>query len=347
MRKTMTILLMIMVVAVQVFGTTASAADEDKKEPIYLMLHGGNIIKSQEKMLLALNAEDGKLAWKATLADKLVAEPTANGDKVFAPINNKRTSVIDLKTGKILESYLWPSLLSTPITFGKTNAFFGLADGTFYCMSLDFKKTIWKKTLAKDEYEIGKAVFGKEDKIYLLSNKNNILSVDSKTGNLLWKASAGAKPMPELSFANDLLFVGSDSKILRAYNAKDGKKAWEFASKGDFECGVTLGAGNKLYVGNTDKNLYCLDQKTGKKLFEHTTQGEVKTTPALCSGRAFFASSNGRFYCIDASTGVKIITAPSKLDCNPITSSKYVYYIFKGVLVCAKPDLRFVWNHMP
>jgi outer membrane protein assembly factor BamB len=320
--------------------------EEEPREPVYLTLFEGNIIKSQGRELLALNAETGKQLWKATLADKLVVEPTAFNGKVVAPIANKRTTIIESKTGKILASYIWPAILSTPITFTKSNAFFGLSDGTFYCTTPDFKKIIWRQVLIKGEFQLGKSTFDKFGNLFLLTNKNNILSVDSKKGKLLWKTNAGVKVIPEIHYANDMLYMGSDSKIFKAYFAKDGKKAWEYSAKGDFECGVTLGVGNKLYVGNTDKNLYCLDQKTGKKLFEHTSQGEVKTTPVICSDRVFFASSNGRFYCIDAVNGQKIITAPTRLDCNPVASDKYVYYIFRDILICAKPDLKFVWNHI-
>lgn len=350
MRKTIITLLIAAMVFLP-FATSQVFSEEKKeeepKEPVYLTLFESNVVKSQGKELLALDALTGKQSWKTTLADKLVAEPTANNGKIFAPIANKRTSVIESKTGKILASYLWPTMLSTPITFTKTNAFFGLADGTYYCTTLDFKKTLWKQMLVKGEFQLGKAAFGKAETLYLLTNKNNILSVDPKKGKLLWKTNAGVKLIPEIHCANDMLYMGSDSKVISAYNAKDGKKAWEFGAKGDFECGVTLGAGGKLYVGNTDKNLYCLDQKTGKKLFEHTSQGEVKTTPAICSGRVFFASSNGRFYCVDATNGKKIVTAPTRLDCNPVASDKHIYYIFRDILICAKPDLKFIWNHIP
>ncbi len=349
MRKTIITLLLLAMILLPFTKTQVLAEDEkeEPKEPVYLTLFEGNIIKSQGKEMIALGADTGKTSWKVTLSDKLVAEPTANAGRVLAPIANKRTTVIESKTGKILASYLWPALLSTPVAFTKTNAFFGLADGTYYCTTLDFKKTLWKQVLVKGEFELGKAAFGKNGTIFLLTNKNNILSVDPKTGKLLWKVNAGTKPMPEIHFGNDMLYMGSDSKIIRAYNAKDGKKAWEFGANGDFECGVTLGNGNKLYVGNTDKNLYCLDQKTGKKLFEHTSQGEVRTTPVLCSGRVFFASSNGRFYCVDAANGKKIITAPTRLDCNPVASDKHIYYIFRDILICAKPDLKYVWNYIP
>lgn len=350
MRKTLIALLTLVMVFLTFTNTqvfSEEKKEEEPKEPVYLTLFEGNIIKSQGKELLALGALTGKQSWKATLADKLVVEPTAFNGKVVAPIANKRTTVIESKTGKILASYLWPAILSTPVTFTKTNAFFGLADGTYYCATLDFKKILWKQILVKGEFQLGKAAFDKAGNLFVLTNKNNVISVDPKKGKLLWKINAGVRLIPEIHCANDMLYIGSDSKIIRAYNSKDGKKTWEFGAKGDFECGVTLGEGNKLYVGNTDKNLYCLDQKTGKKLFEHTSQGEVKTTPTICSGRVFFASSNGRFYCIDATNGKKIITAPTRLDCNPVASDKYVYYIFRDILICAKPDLKFVWNHIP
>jgi serine/threonine-protein kinase len=49
--------------------------------------------------------------------------------------------------------------------------------------------------------------------------------------------------------------------------------------------------------------VHALDAATGKARWTHMTRARVDSSPAICSGRVFVGSSDGRLYALDLAGG--------------------------------------------
>ncbi len=65
-------------------------------------------------------------------------------------------------------------------------------------------------------------------------------------------------------------------------------------------------ADGKVYIGSWDKKFYCLDATTGVKLWEYLTGLEITSSPAIVNGKVYIGSNDGKVYCFDANTGEKL-----------------------------------------
>ena len=65
-------------------------------------------------------------------------------------------------------------------------------------------------------------------------------------------------------------------------------------------------ADGKVYIGSWDKKFYCLDATTGVKLWDYLTGLEITSSPAIVNGKVYIGSNDGKVYCFDANTGEKL-----------------------------------------
>jgi outer membrane protein assembly factor BamB len=71
-------------------------------------------------------------------------------------------------------------------------------------------------------------------------------------------------------------------------------------------------------------HLYCLDIYTGSYLWNYTINDQLFSSPAVSNGRVYVASLNGKFLCINASTGQQIWNI--LLDTDILIQSSPVVY---------------------
>jgi eukaryotic-like serine/threonine-protein kinase len=62
-------------------------------------------------------------------------------------------------------------------------------------------------------------------------------------------------------------------------------------------------AGGAVYFGSTDGKLYCLDASSGKLRWAFQAHGPVNSSPLVAGGLVYFASVDGEFYAVDAHSG--------------------------------------------
>ena len=120
----------------------------------------------------------------------------------------------------------------------------------------------------------GSPVIGPDNTIYFGSNDNKIYAVDGSTGQRLWFYTLGGQCLATPVIGdNGLLYVPCSNGYLYALyttagvNSVPGGLAWTFNSGSD-------------------------------------NSGQLLESPTIVNGLLFFGSTNHRFYCINASTGV-------------------------------------------
>jgi outer membrane protein assembly factor BamB len=64
--------------------------------------------------------------------------------------------------------------------------------------------------------------------------------------------------------------------------------------------------GGSTYFGSWDLRFYCLDATTGIKVWEYKTVGGIQNSPTISIGKVYFGTGDGKLYCLDATTGAKV-----------------------------------------
>src|SRR3954453_19020952 len=92
--------------------------------------------------------------------------------------------------------------------------------------------------------------------------------------------------------------TGATDRQVHAIDAKTGKRAWAFKTRGDVDATATIASG-RVYIPSKDKKLYVLDLKTGQKPFEFTANRPIPAGPAIANGVIVFGDTAGNVFCLE------------------------------------------------
>ena len=123
-------------------------------------------------------------------------------------------------------------------------------------------------------------------------------------GKVRWRRRIGPSETSPL-VAGGRVYVGDWNGYVYAFDARTGRKIWQYRTDGAVKGGVAL-SGHRLYVGSYDHNLYALDAGTGRLVWRASSQdrlgsrGTFYSTPAVAYGRVYIGSTDGKVYSFGA-----------------------------------------------
>lgn len=106
-----------------------------------------------------------------------------------------------------------------------------------------------------------------------------------------------------------LVVAGDSFGVVRAFDAKTGKIAWEHERDGEISGGPSVmvdpadGGQARILVGSQDASLVCLSAANGKEIWSHSIADQIRCMPTVVAGRILIAGCDGRLHAIDAATG--------------------------------------------
>ncbi len=117
-----------------------------------------------------------------------------------------------------------------------------------------------------------------------------------------WVANTGAPAYasPIVAFnaqlGRTLVYVGSLSGALSAYDANTGDRVWFFKTASAIQSSVAVDA-NVVYLGSTDHSMYALNAATGQKICSFKSTGVVSASPVVVdpdgTGKVVYFGDNG------------------------------------------------------
>jgi len=142
------------------------------------------------------------------------------------------------------------------------------------------------------------------DYLYVGTMSNQLLAVDWKKGEVVWRFEAPRRQQPFFSSAavtDKLVIAGSRDKQVYALDRAGGKEVWHFATKNKVD-GSPVVAGNRVYVGSFDGVLYVLDLARGTEIkqFRLGKRGPIAASPAVADGCLVIGTYDGTVYCLGA-----------------------------------------------
>lgn len=238
-------------------------------------------------VIIALNAGDGKLQWRAEIGGDFSAALVADDRSVYAAT---RYSQADQKGGH----------------------------GTLRALSKHTGLTSWMRTLPAP---IGGSLVADDNALFVGSMDGRIYSVDKRTGQILWSSQYAEEFAGQPLVAGDRVYFGSNAGTVRALDVKTGQVLWQYKTRGAVQGSMAV-KDNVVYFGSGDGNVYAFDEIRSKLRWQRRTGAAVQAIASVDDG--VLASSLDNFvYFLSLHKGSLRWRQqlPGRLSSRPVTAA--------------------------
>jgi len=168
----------------------------------------------------------------------------------------------------------------------------------FYCLDANTGDLVWKQTIP------GGWVWGSaavdEGLVYVPTVSGYALCLDGETGHIVWMYPTAKSVPAEPAIDGDLVYFGSWSHALYAFNKYTGEVVWKENGIG-LDSGTLIAQDGKIYLPSGTNIFKYFDAATGELLNDGNKNEEEKgvhsgfnASPAFADGMAFFTARVGR-----------------------------------------------------
>jgi outer membrane protein assembly factor BamB len=254
------------------------------KTTVFLPLLGGTLV--------ALNAPDGKLLWRAEAGGEFSAAPTTDERCVYAATRYSEPDqkhvhgtlrALSKSTGVTLWMRTLPAPLGGSLAAGESALFAGSSDGRVYAFDKRTGLTLWI-----NQYSEG---FSSEpllagQMVYLGSDSGTLLALDQATGRLVWQyRTHGAIPGP-IAIANGIVYFGSGDGYVYAFSEVRAKLLWRRRTGAAVQAVVVVN--NGLLAASLDNFAYLLSLNKGSLVWRRQLPGRIPARPVTAVDGALF-----------------------------------------------------------
>jgi outer membrane protein assembly factor BamB len=238
-------------------------------------------------ILMALNARDGKLIWKAE----------AGGDFSAAPVSDDRSVFVAQRYGESAQK---------------------IPGGTLRALSKTTGVTLWMRTLPV-AISAGLSVDGRA--LFGACRDGRVYAFDKRTGLVLWSNQYQEEFSAQPTIAGDRVYFASKAGIVRALDLKTGQVAWQYKAGGAIEGPVAVNE-NVVYFGSQDGNVYAFSEARAKLLWQRRTGAGVQAVAVVPNG-VLAASLDNFAYLLSLNKGSLVWRRqlPGRLSSRPVTAA--------------------------
>jgi outer membrane protein assembly factor BamB len=238
-------------------------------------------------ILMALNARDGKLIWKAE----------AGGDFSAEPVSDDRSVFVAQRYGESGQK---------------------LAGGTLRALSKTTGVTLWMRTLPA-AVSAGLAVDG--GALFGACKDGHVYAFDKRTGLQLWSNQYQEEFSARPTIAGNLVYFASKTGIVRALDLKSGQISWQYKAGGAIDGPVAVKE-NVVYFGSQDGNVYAFSEAHAKLLWRRRTGAGVQAVAVVPNG-VLAASLDNFAYLLSLNKGSLVWRRqlPGRISSRPVTAA--------------------------
>jgi outer membrane protein assembly factor BamB len=215
--------------------------------------------------LSALRARDGALLWRYALADTGLAGPTIVGGVLYTVAFNYSP---DTTTSTPTAGY---RLVTAPINW--KIPFKQGGPSSLYALRASNGMVLWHYQTPSDKNNGMDVLAVAGGLVYIDitvgSSKTSISALRASDGSLLW-THAGDAPSDWAVVGQGVVYITSNSGVVYALQARDGKELWRYAVSGNVYSSPVLD-GSTLHIGADNGVIYTLDASNGSLRWHYVT----------------------------------------------------------------------------
>jgi outer membrane protein assembly factor BamB len=236
-------------------------------------------------VVLALNAKDGKLVWRAEVG----------GD--FSALLADERSVYAATRYEPDEKHV---------------------HGTLRALSKSTGLTLWMRTLPAP---LSGGLVTDEVAIFAGSVDGHVYSFDKQTGRVLWSQQYAEEFSGHPVVTARRVYFGSEAGTVHAFDSRTGVEIWQYKTRGPIHGPIAV-SGDVVYFGSGDGNVYAFDEIRTKLRWQRRTGAAVQAVAVVENG--LLASSLDNFvYLLSLNKGALIWRQqlPGRISARPITAT--------------------------
>lgn len=286
-----------------------------------LVSNGEEILITDSNLMMYCLGDKGQTIWEKSIISSITNEageriltdqisggtyyqskPTAaDGNLVFGTPSGFLYSV-DADSGEENWKFEMGGAISVGPALADGKVYAGQQGGErfFYCLDGETGELVWKQTIP------GGWVWGSaavdDGLVYVPTVSGYAVCLDGETGHIIWMFPTAMSIPAEPAIDGDLVYFGSWSHSLYAFNKKTGDIVWKKNGIG-LDSGTLIAEGGRIYLPSPTNIFSYYDAITGELLNEGNTNDEEKgvhsgfnASPAFANGMAFFTARVGRGY---------------------------------------------------
>lgn len=229
------------------------------------------IVGDFEQSLHGLNKATGSEQWVFNQSSgRWIAGPIFAGDLIIAP--NADKSVYALNNKGLLQ---WKSETNganwAQPSADADNVYVSSMDHSVYALRIKDGKKVWSTDLGGSV--VYSQILSEDGVLYLGTLGSDLIAVNSKSGNILWKAKTSGSIWGRVVLNDGTIYTGDQSGKISAFSAKNGSVLWSIDAGGPVIGGGAV-VGDALVFATENGSLISVDF-SGKKLWNVTVSGKL------------------------------------------------------------------------
>lgn len=260
--------------------------------PVY---HQGHVFLAFLKGdLIALNASDGKVAWKRDLHAHLESSPLAVDSNLY--LGDDETNLVSLRAadGSLRWQFNAPGAIKASPSFHDGRVCVADYESSMYCVDASSGRVLWRTNTSKVRpfgqggfYSSPAIGFGH---VYAARDDGTVYAFDERTGKVDWFFQThnfiyGSPAVAKVPGTPPSVYIGSYDEHLYALRARDGRQRWRFDVGGAVP-GTAVVIGHTVYTSSfKTRETVGIDARSHRKTFSLRQAGY---TPAISDGRRLY-----------------------------------------------------------
>jgi outer membrane protein assembly factor BamB len=242
-------------------------------------------------VLLALNAADGKLQWKAEVGGDFSAALIADERSVYAASSYMEAEkkhihgtlrALSKSTGLTLWMRTLPAPISGSLTADSVALFGGSIDGHVYSVNKQTGQVLWSNQYA-EEFSGHPQVVG--NRVYFGSNAGTIRGLDARTGQLIWEYKTRGPIQGPIAVKDNMAYFGSGDGNVYAFDEIRSKLRWQRRTGAAVQAVMIVE--NGVLASSLDNFAYLLSHK-GALIWRQQLPGRISARPLMATDGALF-----------------------------------------------------------
>lgn len=253
----------------------------------------------------ALDATNGQLAWQFKTGGVIHSSPTVSGDSVYfaswdsyiyAVNSNNGKEFWRFKTGIDTVYHNQVGFQSSPAISGNV-LYIGCRDANMRAIDRFTGKLLWAFS-TQGSWIIGAPAIHNNRVYFGTSDTYRILSLDAKTGAIIFDRPAKSYIFSSPAIAGNKLYVGTFAGFLYEMDCTSGKPRSVFRTDASAENGKVY-----LNADSTFNNTKVFPDPTWNGMLQSMnylySMGSILSSPAISEGKIYFGSTDGFVYALE------------------------------------------------
>lgn len=300
---------------VEIWSVNLAEKNRFLSADIPAMLSGGLTVSgehvyvgTERGTLIALNANDGEIAWTANAGGEVLSRPEVSDGLVLVHTGNGLLQAFDTASGE----QRWSLNLDTPslsvrgesapaVAMGA--AFVGGDNGRVSAVMLGQGQIIWQQRISQTTgtteisrlNDVDMTPVVADGRVYAIAYNGNLVAMDMRSGQILWKRDFGS--VNELVLDGESLYVVDQDDNVYGLRAADGVTMWSQDKLLHRNLSAPEIFNGYLVVGDGEGYLHWLDTSNGQFVAQNKLNSSgILSRPSIAGDKLMVQARDGRLY---------------------------------------------------